>query len=79
MQEQDTTIAHLWTSLWKQTVIGENFPHTRPLIAHYCSISTMEAVLKNQQLWFSNPPQHKVCNGGPEATWSWYAKAVIGN
>jgi len=55
MQEQDHSLEHLWASLWQQTAIGKNFPDDRPLIAHYCSISTMESVLKNQQIWLSNP------------------------
>lgn len=33
----------------------QRFPRYRPLVAHYCSIATLEAVIKNEQLWFSNP------------------------
>ncbi|MFL9897930.1 DUF2971 domain-containing protein [Paraburkholderia fungorum] len=33
----------------------QRFPAFRPLIAHYCSITTLEAVVKNEQFWFSNP------------------------
>ncbi|MDF3081485.1 DUF2971 domain-containing protein [Burkholderia sola] len=33
----------------------QRFPAFRPLIAHYCSIATLEAVVKNEQFWFSNP------------------------
>ncbi|MGF6969665.1 hypothetical protein OKW43_006760 [Paraburkholderia sp. WC7.3g] len=34
---------------------NERFPAFRPLIAHYYSITTLEAVVKNEQFWFSNP------------------------
>lgn len=33
----------------------QRFPRFRPLVAHYCSITTLEAVVRNEQLWFSNP------------------------
>jgi len=33
----------------------QRFPAFRPLVAHYCSIATLEAVAKNEQFWFSNP------------------------
>lgn len=33
----------------------ENFPHTRPLLAHYTSMEVFEQIVKNQEVWFSNP------------------------
>lgn len=32
---------------------ADEFP--RPLLAHYCSVSTLESMLKGRQLWLSNP------------------------
>jgi Protein of unknown function (DUF2971) len=32
---------------------ADEFP--RPLLAHYCSIATLESILKGKQLWLSNP------------------------
>jgi len=33
----------------------DNFPHNRPLLAHYTSISTLESIVRNDELWLSNP------------------------
>jgi hypothetical protein len=33
----------------------ENFPHTRPLLAHYTSMEVFEKIVKNEEVWFSNP------------------------
>ena len=32
-----------------------SFPHARPLLAHYTSISTLEGILSSEEIWFSNP------------------------
>ena len=29
--------------------------HPRPLLAHYTSISTLENIMKTNEIWFSNP------------------------
>jgi hypothetical protein len=34
---------------------AEDFPDTRPLLAHYTSLSTLERILETDELWFSNP------------------------
>ena len=31
------------------------FPEFRPMLAHYTSIVTLESILKNEEIWFSNP------------------------
>lgn len=31
------------------------FPKYRPLLAHYPSISVLEAILRSNEVWFSNP------------------------
>ena len=33
-----------------QRIINE-----RPLLAHYCSIATLEKIVSNQEVWLSNP------------------------
>lgn len=45
----------LWEALWAD-VGGENdFPAKRPLLAHYTSASTVEAIFRNRQLWLTHP------------------------
>jgi hypothetical protein len=34
---------------------ADSFPRRRPLLAHYTSISVLEAILKHNEIWFSNP------------------------
>jgi hypothetical protein len=31
------------------------FPYARPLLAHYTSLSSLESILKTDEIWFSNP------------------------
>lgn len=46
----------LRAQLYAQTLkADEQFPNVKPLIAHYCSTATLEAILKHEQIWFSNP------------------------
>ena len=35
--------------------INETVEFPRPLLAHYCSMATLENILKGKQLWLSNP------------------------
>jgi hypothetical protein len=41
--------------LWGDVVPSESFPERRPLIAHYTSIQTLESIMANDEIWFSNP------------------------
>ncbi|MGE8165198.1 DUF2971 domain-containing protein [Paraburkholderia sp. NPDC080076] len=42
--------------LWTEGVQTEGqYPGARPFIAHYCSVSTLEAIVRNEEMWFSNP------------------------
>jgi hypothetical protein len=34
---------------------GDSFPEKRPLLAHYTTIQTLEAILRTNELWLSNP------------------------
>ncbi|BAO89043.1 DUF2971 domain-containing protein [Caballeronia cordobensis] len=46
----------LFQPMWAECFrADEQFPNVRPLIAHYCSVNTLEAVVKNEEMWFSNP------------------------
>jgi hypothetical protein len=42
-------------SLYSDINSKEYFPENKPLLAHYTSIETIESILRNDQLWFSNP------------------------
>ncbi|MFC7288650.1 DUF2971 domain-containing protein [Herminiimonas glaciei] len=34
---------------------SDTFPENRPLLAHYTSIATLECIMKNDEMWLSNP------------------------
>lgn len=34
---------------------ADNFPQTRPLVAHYTSVEVLEKIISSNELWFSNP------------------------
>lgn len=42
-------------SLYSDLKSDGQFPDTKSLLAHYTSIETLECILKNNELWFSNP------------------------
>lgn len=42
-------------NLWSDMSEVKAFYDVKPLLAHYTSISTLEAILKNKEFWFSNP------------------------
>ena len=44
-----------FASLWSDIPAADNFPARRPLLAHYTSIETLEKILINDEIWFSNP------------------------
>lgn len=41
--------------LWTDIIDSESFEAKKPFLAHYTSISTLECILKNNEVWFSNP------------------------
>jgi hypothetical protein len=51
----DEEIEGAFASLWNDLKAEESFPHKRPLLAHYTSIATLEGIMANDELWFSNP------------------------
>lgn len=50
--DYDTYLQPIWSDYLPAS---QRFPEYRPLIAHYCSIATLEAIVKHEQFWFSNP------------------------
>ncbi len=45
----------LLESLFSDIPAAEAFHNSKPLLAHYSSISTLELILKHNEIWFSNP------------------------
>jgi SAM-dependent methyltransferase len=43
------------TQLWSDVNVQNEFPNNRPLIAHYTLLSTLEQIVKNDEVWLSNP------------------------
>lgn len=50
-----TAVNQARAKLWNDVDTESIFPQKRPLLAHYTSISTFENILRNDELWFSNP------------------------
>lgn len=42
-------------ALWSDLRQGNSFPEVRPLLAHYTSITALEQMMSNDEIWFSNP------------------------
>jgi hypothetical protein len=51
----DDEIRRLFEPLWADLQGKDDFPKRRPLLAHYTSIEALEAILRNNEVWFSNP------------------------
>lgn len=51
----DEEIEGAFGSLWDDLQTEETFPEKRLLLAHYTSIATLEGIMANDELWFSNP------------------------
>src|SRR5258708_2889291 len=49
----DLFLSQLFEPLFDES--KQSFPAVRPLLAHYTSIATLECIVKNDELWFSNP------------------------
>lgn len=48
-------IFRTFDSLWSDIRNSDSFPAKRPLLAHYTSISTLECIMANDEIWLSNP------------------------
>ena len=42
-------------ALWNDVKTGRNFPKDKPLLAHYTTITVLEKMFKDEELWFSHP------------------------
>lgn len=51
----DNEISSAFQTLWSDIPAVDNFPHKRPLLAHYTSIATLESIMRNGEFWFSHP------------------------
>lgn len=51
----DSEIYIAFQSLWDDIIQGDTFPQKRPLLTHYTSIATLESIMRNDEIWFSNP------------------------
>ncbi|WP_413934245.1 DUF2971 domain-containing protein [Nitrospira sp. BLG_1] len=41
--------------LWADIESNDSYPTVRPLLAHYTSVTTLEQMLRTEEVWFSNP------------------------
>lgn len=51
----DPEIQALFQPLYDDLKGDDSFPSRRPLLAHYTSVTVLEAILRNNEVWFSNP------------------------
>ncbi len=51
----DTQIFTLLDALWSDIPDSDAFDNRKPLLAHYTSIQTLEKIVTNNEIWFSNP------------------------
>jgi hypothetical protein len=51
----DAQILEMFRPLFADLLEGDSFPAKRPLLAHYTSIPALEAMLRSNEIWFSNP------------------------
>lgn len=48
-------IAEHFSPLWADLTPDTQFAAVKPLLAHYTSLTTLELILKNNEIWLSNP------------------------
>jgi Protein of unknown function (DUF2971) len=51
----DSLTDQMWDLLWNEPEEADDYPGYRPLLAHYTSAFTAEAILKGKQFWLSHP------------------------
>src|ERR1700737_1061479 len=51
----EVQIFKMFEPLFADLLEGDSFPAKRPLLAHYTSIQALEAMLRSNEIWFSNP------------------------
>lgn len=55
MKSDDELFEPFRQALWSDVEEAKTFPAVRPILAHYTSIATLDAIMSNDELWFSNP------------------------
>lgn len=55
MYSSDNEIFEAFLPLWQDVQNEDTYLTVRPLLAHYTSITNLEQILKNEEVWFSNP------------------------
>jgi hypothetical protein len=55
MKSDDDLYEPFRQTLWSDVEEAKSFPAVRPVLAHYTSIATLDAIMSNDELWFSNP------------------------
>jgi hypothetical protein len=55
MNDEEILILKLFEPLFVDLRGGDRYPAKRPLLAHYTSITVLEAILRNNEVWLSNP------------------------
>jgi len=51
----DQEVSNLFEPLWADLKGNDSYPARRPLLAHYTSMVVLEAILRDNEVWFSNP------------------------
>ncbi|SRR6266478_2646568 len=54
-QMNDQEVFELFEPLWADLKGDDSYPARRPLLAHYTSMVVLEAILRDNEVWFSNP------------------------
>ena len=52
---QSSITGALREALWADYERDGDYPEKRPLLAHYTSIEVLERIVRNNELWMSNP------------------------
>lgn len=47
--------AQVQSVMWSDLDAENDFPAQRPLLAHYTSVAVLDAMMTNNEIWFSNP------------------------
>lgn len=55
MPMEHAEITKLFAPLFAGLDGEDTFPKKRPLLAHYTSVAVLEAILRDKEVWFSNP------------------------
>lgn len=54
-EENDAIYKQIVETLFSDVQEKDQFYEVKPLLAHYTTLQTLESILKNDEIWFSNP------------------------